>query len=60
MDLTLIPVFLVIGCVVGFIAGLLGVGVRLAYRWPVANLRRAFAALLYVIAAFFFWKIVDG
>ena len=26
MDLTLIPVFLVIGCVVGFIAGLLGIG----------------------------------
>jgi uncharacterized membrane protein YfcA len=26
LDLTLIPVFLVIGCVVGFIAALLGVG----------------------------------
>jgi len=26
LDLTLFPVFLVIGCVVGFIAGLLGVG----------------------------------
>jgi uncharacterized membrane protein YfcA len=26
LDLILIPVFLVIGCVVGFIAGLLGVG----------------------------------
>jgi uncharacterized membrane protein YfcA len=26
LDLTLIPVFLVIGCVVGFIAGLLGIG----------------------------------
>ncbi|TMG86235.1 MAG: sulfite exporter TauE/SafE family protein [Betaproteobacteria bacterium] len=35
-------------------------GVRLAHRWPVANLRRAFAALLYLIAAFFFWKALQG
>ena len=35
-------------------------GVRLAHRWPVANLRRAFAALLYLIAAFFLWKALRG
>ncbi|MGH8714846.1 MAG: sulfite exporter TauE/SafE family protein [Casimicrobiaceae bacterium] len=32
-------------------------GARMAHRWPVAWLRRAFAALLYCIAAFFFWKV---
>lgn len=36
------------------------IGVRLAHRWPVAHLRHAFAALMYVIAAFFFWKLVKG
>jgi uncharacterized membrane protein YfcA len=31
-------------------------GARMAHRWPVARLRRAFAALLYAVAAFFLWK----
>jgi uncharacterized membrane protein YfcA len=35
-------------------------GVRMAHRWPAARLRRAFAALMFTIAAFFFWKIVKG
>jgi uncharacterized membrane protein YfcA len=36
------------------------IGVRMAHRWPVARLRHAFAALLYLIAAFFFWKLIKG
>ena len=32
-------------------------GARMAHRWPVARLRRAFAALLYVVASFFLWKV---
>jgi uncharacterized membrane protein YfcA len=36
------------------------IGVRMAHRWPAAHLRHAFAALLYVIAAFFFWKLAKG
>ncbi|MDQ6916330.1 MAG: sulfite exporter TauE/SafE family protein [Pseudomonadota bacterium] len=36
------------------------IGVRLAHRWPVARLRHAFAGLMYVIAAFFFWKLIKG
>jgi uncharacterized membrane protein YfcA len=32
------------------------IGARLSHRWPVAILRRAFACLLYAIAAFFLWK----
>jgi uncharacterized membrane protein YfcA len=32
-------------------------GARMAHRWPVGRLRRAFAALMYAIAAFFFWKV---
>ena len=32
-------------------------GARMAHRWPVVRLRRAFAVLLYIIAAFFFWKV---
>lgn len=32
-------------------------GARMAHRWPVARLRRAFAALLYAVAAFFVWKV---
>ncbi len=31
-------------------------GARMAHRWPVGRLRRAFAALLFCIAAFFLWK----
>jgi uncharacterized membrane protein YfcA len=36
------------------------IGVRLAHRWPVACLRKAFAGLKYLIAAFFLWKLVKG
>ena len=32
------------------------IGARLSHRWPVAHLRRAFACLLYAVAAFFLWK----
>ena len=32
------------------------VGARLAHRWPVKQLRRAFASLLYVLAAVMVWK----
>ncbi|MGH8851118.1 MAG: sulfite exporter TauE/SafE family protein [Casimicrobiaceae bacterium] len=32
-------------------------GARMAHRWPVGRLRRAFAVLLYCIAAFFIWKV---
>jgi uncharacterized protein len=32
-------------------------GARMAHRWPVVRLRRAFAALLYIVAAFFVWKV---
>ena len=33
-------------------------GARMAHRWPVARLRRAFAVLLYAISAFFVWKFL--
>lgn len=36
------------------------IGVRLAHRWRVADLRHAFAGLMYVVAAFFFWKLDKG
>ena len=36
------------------------IGVRLAHRWPVARLRHAFAGLMYLVAAFFFWKLVQS
>jgi uncharacterized protein len=32
------------------------IGARLSHQWPVAHLRRAFACLLYAVAAFFLWK----
>ncbi len=32
-------------------------GARMAHRWPVARLRRAFAVLLYAVAVFFLWKV---
>ena len=31
-------------------------GARAAHRWPVSRLRRAYAALLYVLAAYMLWK----
>jgi len=31
-------------------------GVRLAHSWPVAKLRRAFAALLVLLAAYMLWQ----
>ena len=35
-------------------------GVRVAHRWPVAKLRRAFACLLVLIAAYMFWRAFSG
>jgi uncharacterized membrane protein YfcA len=32
------------------------IGARAAHRWPVRSLRRAFAVLLYVLAAYMLWK----
>ncbi|HET7032350.1 MAG TPA: sulfite exporter TauE/SafE family protein [Casimicrobiaceae bacterium] len=32
------------------------IGARAAHRWPVAALRRSFAAVLYVLAAYMLWK----
>jgi uncharacterized membrane protein YfcA len=32
------------------------IGARAAHRWPVARLRRAFAVLLYALAAYMLWK----
>jgi uncharacterized membrane protein YfcA len=32
------------------------VGVKVAHRWPVAKLRRAFAGLLFAIAGYMLWK----
>jgi uncharacterized membrane protein YfcA len=31
-------------------------GARTAHRWPVKKLKRAFALLLYVLAAYMLWK----
>jgi uncharacterized membrane protein YfcA len=36
------------------------IGVRMAHRWPVVRLRRAFAALMYLVSAFFLWKVIKG
>ncbi|HMA31274.1 MAG TPA: sulfite exporter TauE/SafE family protein [Casimicrobiaceae bacterium] len=36
------------------------VGVAMAHRWPAVKLRRAFAALLYVLGAYMFWKASRG
>jgi uncharacterized membrane protein YfcA len=36
------------------------IGVRMAHRWPAAQLRHTFAALMFVIAGFFFWKLIKG
>lgn len=35
-------------------------GARLAHRWPVSRLRRAFAMLMYLISAFFLWTALKG
>jgi uncharacterized protein len=32
------------------------IGARTAHRWPVKKLKRAFALLLYVLAAYMLWK----
>ena len=32
------------------------IGARAAHRWPVKKLKRAFALLLYVLAAYMLWK----
>jgi uncharacterized protein len=36
------------------------VGVSMAHRWPAVKLRRAFAALLYVLGTYMFWKASRG
>jgi uncharacterized membrane protein YfcA len=36
------------------------VGASLAHRWPAVKLRRAFAALLYVLGAYMLWKAIRG
>jgi uncharacterized membrane protein YfcA len=36
------------------------VGASVAHRWSAAKLRRAFAALLYTLGAYMFWKAVRG
>jgi uncharacterized protein len=36
------------------------IGVRVAHGWPVAKLRRAFACLLVLIAAYMFWRALGG
>ena len=35
-------------------------GARTAQRWPVARLRRAFALLLMLLAAYMAWKALAG
>jgi uncharacterized membrane protein YfcA len=35
-------------------------GASLAHRWPAVKLRRAFAALLYTLGAYMFWKAIRG
>jgi uncharacterized protein len=35
-------------------------GARMAHRWPVATLKRAFACLLYVLAASMIWKALHA
>lgn len=35
-------------------------GASVAHRWPVAKLKRAFAALLYTLGAYMLWKAVRG
>jgi uncharacterized membrane protein YfcA len=32
------------------------IGARAAHRWPVKQLKRAFAILLYVLAAYMLWR----
>jgi uncharacterized membrane protein YfcA len=34
-------------------------GARTAHRWPVAKLRKSFAGILYVLAAYMLWKAVQ-
>jgi uncharacterized membrane protein YfcA len=36
------------------------IGVRVAHRWPVAKLRRAFACLLVLIAGYMFWRAFNN
>jgi uncharacterized membrane protein YfcA len=36
------------------------VGASVAHRWPASKLRRAFAALLYALGAYMFWKALRG
>jgi uncharacterized membrane protein YfcA len=36
------------------------IGARLAHRWPVPKLRRAFAGLLIFIAVYMFWRAFNA
>ena len=36
------------------------IGAHFAHRWPPVTLRRAFAALLYVLGAYMLWKAIRG
>jgi uncharacterized membrane protein YfcA len=36
------------------------IGARTAHRWPVKKLKRAFACLLYVLAAYMLWKAANS
>ena len=36
------------------------IGAHFAHRWPPLTLRRAFAALLYVLGAYMLWKAIRG
>jgi uncharacterized membrane protein YfcA len=36
------------------------IGASVAHRWPALKLRRAFAALLYALGAYMFWKALRG
>jgi uncharacterized protein len=36
------------------------VGASLAHRWPAVKLRRAFAALLFTLGGYMFWKAIRG
>ncbi len=50
-----VPALVVIALATTILAPL---GARMAHAWPVARLRRAFAAMLFVLGAYMLWKAV--
>jgi uncharacterized protein len=55
--------YVYVPALVAIVAGSIGsapFGARAAHRWPVKRLRRAFAVLLYVLAAYMLWKAWDS